>query len=47
MRAVRTRSLELYQSRNGGDLPKRMVNHKTSAFKDGEIEERSTLWRRL
>ena len=38
MRAVLARSLELYQSRNGGNLPKRMVVHKTTAFKDGEIE---------
>lgn len=32
MRAVLARSLELYQSRNGGNLPKRMVIHKTTAF---------------
>lgn len=38
MRAVLARSLELYQGRNGGSLPKRMVIHKTTAFKDGEIE---------
>jgi hypothetical protein len=38
MRAVLARSLELYQGRNGGNLPKRMVIHKTTAFKDGEIE---------
>lgn len=38
MRAVLARSLELYQGRNGGNLPKRMVLHKTTAFKDGEIE---------
>jgi hypothetical protein len=38
MRAVLARSLELYQSRNGGQLPKRMVIHKTTAFKDSEIE---------
>lgn len=38
MRAVLARSLELYQSRNGGNLPKRLVVHKTTAFKPEEIE---------
>ena len=38
MRAVLARSLNLYQSRNGGALPKRLVIHKTTAFKDEEIE---------
>lgn len=38
MRAVLARSLELYQGRNGGTLPKRMVIHKTTAFKPDEIE---------
>lgn len=38
MRAVLARSLELYQSRNGGNLPKRLVIHKTTAFKQEEIE---------
>lgn len=38
MRAVLARSLELYQGRNGGNLPKRMVIHKTTAFKEAEIE---------
>lgn len=38
MRAVLARSLELYQSRNGGVLPKRLVIHKTTAFKPEEIE---------
>lgn len=38
MRAVLARSLALYQNRNGGTLPKRMVIHKNTAFKDGEIE---------
>lgn len=37
MRAVLARSLQLYQKRNGGKLPKRMVIHKTTAFKDDEI----------
>lgn len=38
MRAVLARSLQLYQGRNGGNLPKRLVIHKTTAFKDEEIE---------
>jgi hypothetical protein len=38
MRAVLARSLALYQGRNGGQLPRRMVIHKTTAFKDSEIE---------
>lgn len=37
MRAVLARSLELYQRRNGGRLPKRLVIHKTTAFKHDEI----------
>ena len=38
MRAVLARSLELYQGRNGGNLPKRLVIHKTTAFKQEEVE---------
>lgn len=38
MRAVLARSLSLYQGRNGGNVPKRMVIHKTTAFKESEIE---------
>ena len=38
MRAVLARSLELYQGRNGGGLPKRLVIHKTTAFKQCEID---------
>ena len=38
MRAVMARSLNLYQSRNGGSLPRRLVVHKTTAFKEDEIE---------
>ena len=38
MRAVLARSLALYQRRNGGNLPKRMVIHKTTAFRGSEIE---------
>lgn len=38
MRAVMAQSLELYQRRNGGRIPLRMVLHKTTAFTDGELE---------
>lgn len=38
MRAVLARSLEIYQGRNGGNLPKRLVIHKTTAFKQDEID---------
>lgn len=38
MRAVLARSLELYQGRNGGGLPKRLVIHKTTGFKQCEID---------
>jgi hypothetical protein len=38
MRAVLARSLNLYQSRNGGFLPRRLVVHKTTSFKNEELE---------
>jgi hypothetical protein len=38
MRAVLARSLGIYQSRNGGNLPKRLVIHKTTSFKQEEID---------
>lgn len=38
MRAVLARSLALYQGRNAGNLPKRLVIHKNNAFKQEEIE---------
>lgn len=38
MRAVMARSLHLYQSRNGGQLPQRLVVHKTTAFRSEELE---------
>ncbi len=37
MRAVLARSLSFYQGRNGGALPKRLVIHKTTAFKSDEL----------
>ncbi|WP_171105907.1 MULTISPECIES: nuclease PIN [unclassified Ruegeria] len=38
MRAVMSRSLNLYRSRNGGALPQRLVVHKTTDYKQSEIE---------
>lgn len=38
MRAVLARSLNLYQGRNGGRPPRRMVVHKTTAFKPEELD---------
>lgn len=38
MRAVLARSLNLYQNRNGGLLPRRLVVHKTTSFKQQELE---------
>lgn len=38
MRAVLARSLNLYQSRNGGLLPRRLVVHKTTSFKAEELD---------
>ncbi len=38
MRAVLARSLQIYQARNGGSLPRRLVVHKTTAFQDQEIQ---------
>lgn len=38
MRAVLARSLQLYQARNGGALPRRLVVHKTTGFKQQEID---------
>jgi hypothetical protein len=37
MRAVLARSLRVYQARNGGDAPRRVVIHKTTGFTDDEI----------
>lgn len=38
MRAVLTRSLRLYQESHAGRLPRRLVIHKTTAFKEGELD---------
>lgn len=37
MRAVMARSLSLHLKRNGGQLPKRLVVHKTTSFKEEEL----------
>ena len=37
-RAVLLRSLKLYQDRHGGGLPRRLVIHKTIAFRAEELE---------
>jgi hypothetical protein len=37
MRSVLARSLRVYQSRNGGSIPHRVVLHKTTPFRDEEI----------
>lgn len=38
MRAVLARSLQIYQARNGGALPRRLVIHKMTAFQEQEIQ---------
>lgn len=38
MRSVIARSVSIYQQRNGGLLPKRMVIHKNNAFKEEEVQ---------
>ena len=38
MRAVMARSLRTYQSRNGGSLPRRIVVHKLTPFRDEELD---------
>jgi hypothetical protein len=44
MRAVMARSLSVYQERNAGKLPRRVVIHKTQAFKDEEIDGVFDAW---
>ncbi len=38
MRAVLARSLRTYQSRNGGRVPRRVVIHKTTGFRNDELD---------
>jgi hypothetical protein len=44
MRAVMARSLNVYQQRNAGRLPRRVVIHKTQEFKDEEIDGVFDAW---
>lgn len=46
MRAVMTRSLGVYQARNAGRLPRRVVVHKTQAFRDEEVDGCVDAWGR-
>src|SRR5438270_1769732 len=46
MRAVMARSLAVYQDRNAGRLPRRVVIHKTQAFKEEEIDGVFDAWGR-
>jgi hypothetical protein len=46
MRAVMARSLAVYQDRNAGRLPRRVVIHKTQEFKDDEIDGVFDAWGR-
>jgi hypothetical protein len=46
MRAVMARSLSVYQERNAGRLPRRVVIHKTQAFRDEEIDGCFDAWGR-
>lgn len=46
MRAVMARSLAVYQERNAGGLPRRVVIHKTQAFRDEEIDGCFDAWGR-
>lgn len=46
MRAVMARSLAVYQERNTGRVPRRVVIHKTQAFKDDEIDGCFDAWGR-
>jgi hypothetical protein len=46
MRAVMARSLAVYQDRNAGRLPRRVVIHKTQEFKSEEIDGVFDAWGR-
>jgi hypothetical protein len=46
MRAVMARSLAVYQERNAGRLPRRVVVHKTQEFKDEEVDGVVDAWGR-
>lgn len=44
MRAVMSRSVRLYQDRHAGNLPKRIVVHKTTNFRDDEVDGVFDAW---
>jgi len=44
MRAVMTRCVRLYQNRHAGNLPSRVVIHKTSSFRDEEADAALDAW---
>lgn len=44
MRAVMSRSVRLYQDRHAGNLPSRIVVHKTTAFRDNEVDGVFDAW---
>lgn len=44
MRAVMSRSVRLYQDRHAGNLPTRIVVHKTTRFRDDEVDGVFDAW---
>lgn len=44
MRAVMARSVRLYQERHAGNLPQRVVVHKTTSFRDEEVDAVFDAW---
>ena len=44
MRAVMSRSVRLYQDRHAGNLPNRIVVHKTTRFRDDEVDGVFDAW---
>jgi hypothetical protein len=44
MRAVMSRSVRLYQDRHAGNLPARIVVHKTTVFRDAEVDGVLDAW---
>jgi hypothetical protein len=47
MRNVMSRSVAIYQARHAGRLPRRVVIHKTSTFRDDEIDGCLDAWGRV
>lgn len=44
MRAVMSRSVRLYQDQHAGKLPRRIVVHKTTSFRDDEVDAVFDAW---